>query len=153
MSNKNILSELDSVITCTEASLTTLRDCLQQQLVLFFYPKDNTPGCSKEAQAFGAAYTDFQALNTNIIGVSRDSMKSHVKFIDKFSLPYPLISDVDSALCDLFEVIKQKSMMGRTFMGIERSTFILSPRGEILNEWRKVKVKGHVDAVLEAIKK
>ena len=80
-------------------------------------------------------------------------MKSHAKFIDKFSLPYPLISDADSVLCDLFEVVKQKSMMGRTFMGIDRSTFLLSPKGNIVNEWRNVKVKGHVEAVLEVVKK
>ncbi len=153
MTHINIHTQLDNVITCTDTSLTTLRDCLQQQLVLFFYPKDNTPGCSKEAQGFAAAYADFQALNTSIIGISRDSMKSHARFIDKFSLPFPLISDADSTLCDLFEVIKQKSMMGRTFMGIERSTFLLSPEGGIISEWRKVKVKAHVDTVLEAIQK
>jgi peroxiredoxin Q/BCP len=129
-----------------------LSDYQGQHVVLYFYPKDATPGCTTESQDFRDAYAQFQALNTVLFGISRDSLKSHENFKAKQNLPFELISDQDEQLCHLFDVIKMKSMYGKQVRGIERSTFILDPQGKIIKEWRKVRVKEHVNEVLNALK-
>lgn len=121
------------------------------RVVLYFYPKDNTPGCTTEGQDFRDNYRRFRARKTRIFGVSRDSLKSHENFKAKHNFQFELISDPDEELCRLFDVIKEKNMYGRKVMGIERSTFLIDERGVLQREWRKVKVKGHVDEVLDAI--
>ena len=121
-------------------------------MVLYFYPKDNTPGCTTEGQNFRDLYAEFTALDTVILGVSRDSVKTHENFCAKQSFPFDLLSDKDESLCTLFDVIKEKNMYGRKVMGIVRSTFLIDKEGVLRQEWRGVKVPGHVDAVLEAVK-
>lgn len=120
--------------------------------VLFFYPKDNTPGCTLEGQDFRDNYAKFKKFNTEIYGISRESIKSHENFKNKQSFPFELISDPDELMCKAFDVMKLKSMYGREYMGIERSTFLVNSEGAIVCEWRKVKVKGHVEEVLEKVK-
>lgn len=138
--------------TATNGLSGQLNDYLGQYVVLYFYPKDATPGCTTEGQNFRDAYPQFQALNTQIFGISRDSLKSHENFKVKQSFPFELISDQDEHLCQLFDVIKMKSMYGKQVRGIERSTFIIDPQGKLMKEWRKVKVNGHVDEVLDTLK-
>jgi thioredoxin-dependent peroxiredoxin len=121
-----------------------------QQVVIYFYPKDSTPGCTTEGQGFRDHYAAFQAANTLIFGVSRDSLKAHENFKGKQQFPFELISDADEALCQLFEVIKLKKLYGKEYLGIERSTFLLDGDGVLRQAWRGVKVPGHVDAVLAA---
>jgi len=130
----------------------TLADCKGKNLVLYFYPRDSTPGCTTEGQDFRDRIHTFRRRNTIILGVSRDSLKSHENFKAKHALPFELLSDSDEKLCKLFDVIKEKNMYGRKVMGIERSTFLIDDKGVLRREWRKVKVPGHVDDVLEAIK-
>ncbi len=120
--------------------------------VLYFYPKDNTPGCTREGEGFRDHYAEFQALNCDIYGCSRDSLKSHENFKTKYQFPFELISDPDETLCRLFDVIKLKKNYGREYMGIERSTFLIDPALILRHEWRKVRVPGHVEAVLETLK-
>lgn len=120
-------------------------------LVLYFYPKDDTSGCTKEALAFEAQKEAFTAANAQVIGVSKDSPKSHGKFKEKYDLSLTLISDEDASLCEIFGVWAEKSMYGRKYMGIERSTFIFNKEGLMTHEWRKVKVPGHAEAVLKAV--
>ena len=131
-----------------EIDLKSLRG---QNVVLYFYPKDSTPGCTTEGQDFAASYKKFQKLNTVILGVSRDSVASHEKFKAKFDFPFDLLSDADEKACAIFDVIKEKNMYGRKVMGVERSTFLIDSDGKLRREWRKVKVKGHVDEVLAAV--
>lgn len=119
-------------------------------VVLYFYPKDDTPGCTTEGRDFAAMYPEFRALGIEVLGVSRDSLASHEKFKAKLSLPFDLVSDPDEKLCRLFDVIREKSLYGRKFMGVERSTFLIDSAGVLVREWRKVKVNGHVENVLEA---
>jgi peroxiredoxin Q/BCP len=121
-------------------------------LVLYFYPKDDTSGCTSEAKAFRDAYADYQAAGVEILGVSKDSAASHVKFRAKHDLPFHLGSDPDGAVCEAYGVWKKKSMYGREYMGIERSTFLIDRDGVLRAEWRKVKVTGHAEAVLKAAK-
>ncbi|MBT4385027.1 peroxiredoxin [Candidatus Peregrinibacteria bacterium] len=121
-------------------------------LILFFYPKDNTPGCTLEACSFRDHQSDFSDLNAVIVGVSKDSEKSHEKFVDKFNLPYELIADEDLKLVNAFGVLKEKNMFGKKYMGIERSTFLIDPNGKILQSWRKVKVLGHTKEILEELR-
>jgi peroxiredoxin Q/BCP len=123
-----------------------------RNLVIYFYPKDSTPGCTTEGQNFRDLYAQFQALDTDIFGVSRDSLRAHENFKTKQAFPFELISDTDESLCGLFDVIKLKKLYGKEHMGIERSTFLIDKTGTLRNEWRKVKVAGHADAVLEAVK-
>ena len=123
-----------------------------RKLVLYFYPKDNTPGCTTEGQDFGALYPQFQSLDCELFGISRDSLKSHENFKAKQAFPFELLSDKEETLCTLFDVIKEKNMYGKKVMGIERSTFLIDDKGVLRQEWRKVKVPGHVDEVLEAVK-
>jgi peroxiredoxin Q/BCP len=122
-----------------------------QNIVIYFYPKENTPGCTKEGEDFRDYFEDFKKNNTIILGVSRDSVASHDKFTCKYNFPFKLISDEDEKVCKLFDVIKEKNMYGRKYMGIERSTFLINHEGTLVNEWRKVKVKGHVEQVLRAL--
>ncbi len=117
-------------------------------LLLYFYPKDSTPGCTTQGQAFRDHYPALQKLNAEVLGVSRESVKSHLNFINKHGFPFDLISDPDETLCKLFDVIKEKSMYGKTYLGIERSTFIFNADGVLVEEIRKVKVNGHVEDVL-----
>ncbi len=123
-----------------------------KNVVLYFYPKDSTPGCTLEGQDFRDHIRKFRARNTIVLGVSRDSLKSHENFKAKHKFPFELLSDADEKLCRQFDVIKEKNMYGKKVMGIERSTFLIDDAGILRREWRKVKVKGHVLEVLEAIK-
>ena len=120
--------------------------------VLYFYPKDDTPGCTLEGQGFRSSQAAFKRLRVRVLGVSRDSLASHEKFRAKYSLPFDLLSDADEKLCKQFDVIKEKNMYGKKVLGIERSTFLVDAEGVLRNEWRKVKVDGHVDEVLSAAK-
>ena len=129
-----------------------LSDHLGKNLVIYFYPKDATPGCTSQGQQFRDAYADFQAANTEIVGISRDSLKSHENFKSKFSFPFELLADSEEVACKLFDVIKMKSMYGKQVRGIERSTFVVNSKGLLVQEWRKVKVDGHANLVLDFIK-
>lgn len=130
-----------------------LSDYLGKTVILYFYPKDATPGCTTEGQEFRDAYPQFQALNAVIFGISRDSLKSHENFKAKQQFPFELISDADEQLCQLFDVIKMKNMYGKQVRGIERSTFLIDPHGVLVQEWRKVSVKDHVAAVLASLQR
>ncbi len=129
-----------------------LSDLKGKNLVLYFYPKDSTPGCTREGQDFRDTIRKFRARNTVILGVSRDSLASHEKFKTNQCFPFDLLADEDETLCKLFDVIKMKNMYGKKVRGIERSTFLIDEKGTLRNEWRKVKVDGHVEEVLEAVK-
>jgi len=133
-----------------DGTILQREDVLGSPAVFFFYPRDNTPGCTREAIAFSQALSEFQKLGIRVIGISRDSLESHRKFRKKHDLTVDLGSDFDHALMSALGVWKEKSMYGKTYMGIERSTFLLDSEGVIVKDWRKVKVKGHVEAVLEA---
>ncbi|MBB3832580.1 peroxiredoxin Q/BCP [Xanthomonas arboricola] len=130
----------------------SLRDYAGKWLVLYFYPKDSTPGCTTEGLDFNALLPQFKKAGAVVLGVSRDSVKSHDNFCAKQGFTFPLISDSDEALCRAFDVIKEKNMYGKQVLGIERSTFLLSPEGHVVQAWRKVKVAGHAEAVLAAVK-
>jgi len=129
-----------------------LADLKGKWIVLYFYPKDSTPGCTTESCAFRDALPDFSAADAAIIGVSRNSVKSHARFTEKQGLNFPLLADTEEALCRAFDVLQLKKNYGREYLGIERSTFIINPEGEIAAAWRKVRVKGHVETVLETLK-
>ncbi|ACV27040.1 thioredoxin-dependent thiol peroxidase [Kangiella koreensis] len=130
----------------------SLADFKGKNLVIYFYPKDNTPGCTTEGQDFRDHYKQFQKHNTDILGVSRDSVRTHENFRKKHEFPFDLLSDADEEMCKAFDVIKLKKLYGREYMGIERSTFLIDSQGKLKQEWRKVKVKGHVEEVLETVK-
>ena len=129
-----------------------LKDLRGKKVVIYFYPKDSTPGCTTEGQDFRDLNAKFSRQNAVIFGVSRDSIASHDKFREKQDFPFDLLSDPDESLCRQFDVIKEKSLYGRKFLGIERSTFLIGEDGKLKAEWRKVKVKGHAQEVLEAVK-
>lgn len=129
-----------------------LTDYAGQWLVLYFYPKDSTPGCTTEGLDFNALLPKFKRLDAAVLGVSRDSVKSHDNFCAKQGFKFPLVSDADEKLCQAFGVIKEKNMYGRKVLGVERSTFLVAPDGRVAREWRGVKVPGHAEAVLEALK-
>lgn len=129
----------------------TLSELKNSYVVLYFYPKDNTSGCTMEGRDFSALYSQFQAQGCQVIGVSRDSLKSHQNFCAKQGFPFPLISDSDETLCRLYDVMKLKKMYGREYMGIERSTFLINPEGVVIGEWRKVKVPDHAKMVLQTL--
>ena len=130
----------------------TLADFAGHWLVLYFYPKDSTPGCTTEGLDFNALLPKFKKLNATVLGVSRDSVKSHDNFCAKQGFKFPLVSDADEALCKAFDVIHEKNMYGRKVLGVVRSTFLISPDGRIAQAWRGVKVPGHAQAVLDALK-
>lgn len=129
-----------------------LSDLKGSIVVLYFYPKDSTPGCTKEGQGFRDQYAKFRRNGAVVLGVSRDSIKSHENFKAKQGFPFELLSDADETLCNIFDVIKMKNMYGKQVRGIERSTFLIDAKGVLRQEWRKVKVDGHVDEVLAAVK-
>lgn len=130
----------------------SLKDYAGKKLVLYFYPKDDTSGCTAQACAFNDALPGFKKLKTAVLGVSRDPVKKHVKFKEKYDLTFPLLSDEDAVVLEKYGVWVEKSMYGRKYMGIERSTFIIDETGKITHEWRKVKVPGHVNEVMAALK-
>ena len=129
-----------------------LKDLRGKNVVIYFYPKDSTPGCTTEGRDFSALHGKFKGANTVILGVSRDSIASHEKFKEKQSFPFELLSDPDEKLCSKFDVIHEKTLYGRKFMGVVRSTFLIDADGKLRREWRNVKVKGHAEEVLEAAK-
>ncbi len=139
-------------LPATDEQTISLKDYKGKNLIIYFYPKDNTPGCTIESQDFRDHYKKFTRLDTEILGVSRDSIKSHENFKCKYDLPFPLLSDSDETLCNLFDVMKMKSMFGKKYMGIERSTFFIDAKGILRQEWRKVKISGHVEEVLASVK-
>lgn len=143
----------DLTVITTQNEALSLRDDLQgKNLVLYFYPKDSTPGCTTQGQNFRDTKDEFDAANTVILGCSRESIRSHTNFINKQEFNFDLVSDPDEILCNAMDVIKEKNMYGKKHMGIERSTFIFDAEGVLKHEIRKVKVKGHVDEVLELVK-
>jgi peroxiredoxin Q/BCP len=129
-----------------------LSDYKGRFLVIYFYPKDATPGCTTQGVDFRDAYKKFQALDTEIFGISRDTLKSHENFKAKFTFPFELLSDEEEKACELFGVIKMKNMYGKQVKGIERSTFVIDPDGKLIQAWRGVKVEGHIKEVLQFIK-
>lgn len=136
----------------TGGSTWKLADAKGEKLVIYFYPKDMTSGCTRESQGFRDLYPAFKRAKVRVLGISRDSLKSHDKFREKEKLPFELLSDEDEKVCKLFDVIKEKSLYGRKYMGIDRSTFLIDADGVLRREWRSVKVPGHVEEVLEAAK-
>ena len=137
-------------LPATGDKIVSLEDFQGANLVIYFYPKDSTPGCTLEGQNFRDSYDEFKESGTAILGVSRDSLKAHENFRSRQNFPFDLLSDADEMLCGQFDVIHEKNMYGRKFMGIVRSTFLLDGDGVLQKEWRKVRVKGHVDEVLDA---
>ncbi|EEH99496.1 hypothetical protein CSBG_03122 [Clostridium sp. 7_2_43FAA] len=129
-----------------------LSDYIGNKVILYFYPKDNTPGCTTEACDFRDNIDKITNQNAIVLGISKDNLNSHNKFIEKFNLPFILLSDEDKIVCELYDVIKEKNMYGKKVLGIERSTFIINEEGYLIKDFRKVKVKGHIDAVLEELK-
>ena len=140
----------DFTADATRSKKIRLKELRGQNVVLYFYPKDSTPGCTTEGRDFSALLARFRRQNVVIFGVSRDSLASHEKFRDKQGFKFDLISDPDEKLCKKFDVIHEKTLYGRKFMGVVRSTFLIDANGKLRKEWRKVKVKGHVAEVLEA---
>lgn len=134
----------------TSGKVISSKELAGRPYVLYFYPKDNTPGCTTESVDFASQYEAFREAGVEVIGVSRDSLASHEKFKAKHDLPFELIADTDEALCQRFDVIREKNMYGRKVLGVERSTFLVGADGKLVKEWRKVRVKGHVENVLEA---
>lgn len=130
----------------------SLKDYKGKKLVVYFYPKDNTPGCTLEGQDFTALYKDFTKAGADIVGVSKDSVKSHDNFCAKFGFPFTLLSDADETMCNVFGAIVEKSMYGKKYMGIDRCTFLFDEKGKLVRDWRKVSAKGHAAEVLEAVK-
>ena len=137
---------------CTGEENVDLSKLKGKKVVLYFYPKDNTPGCTTEGQNFSDLYKEFKKEGALIFGLSRESLKSHENFKAKQSFPFELISDPDEKICNQYDVIKEKSMYGRKYMGIDRSTFLIDEKGKLVQEWRKVKVTGHAQEVLDTIK-
>ncbi|TCV90090.1 peroxiredoxin [Sulfurirhabdus autotrophica] len=144
--------ESDLELPATSGKTFSLSAARGKPLVLYFYPKDNTPGCTTEAIQFRDAYNELTSLGFEVYGISRDSLKSHENFKAKFTLPYELLSDSEEKACSMFNVIKMKNLYGKQVRGIERSTFVIDADGKIAKEWRGVKVPGHVDDILAYIK-
>lgn len=139
-----------SLVISPEQTITH-HDLHGKNVVLYFYPKDNTPGCTSESKDFAKLYPEFQKANTAVFGISRDSFKSHAKFKAQYDLPFDLVCDHDQVLCHLFDVLWPKNMFGKIVNGIVRSTFLIDTKGVLRQQWRKVKVQGHAQAVLEAV--
>jgi peroxiredoxin Q/BCP len=149
-----VLNRVVADFTCpaTGGKAVQLKSLRGKKVVLYFYPKDSTPGCTTEGQEFRDLHAKFRRAGAIIFGVSRDSLASHEKFKEKLELPFELLSDSDEKVCRQFDVIREKSLYGRKFMGVERSTFLVDEKGKLRQEWRKVKVKGHAEEVLESVK-
>lgn len=141
----------DFILPATNGEMFHLRDFIGKTIVLYFYPKDCTSGCTQEGKDFAERYKKFASLNTVILGVSRDTLKLHMKFKSEQQFPFELLSDSDQKVCELYEVLKEKTMYGKRVRGIERSTFLIDKKGILRREWRKVQVLGHVQAVLKAV--
>ena len=150
---KNFEGKKCPSFSCESTGNKTLsnKDFEGKNLIIYFYPKDSTPGCTLEGQDFRDNYKKFQSLDTDILGVSRDSLKSHENFKAKQEFPFDLLSDPDEKMCKAFDVMQMKSMYGKEYMGVDRSTFLIDKKQKVVKEWRKVKVKGHVDEVLSAV--
>jgi thioredoxin-dependent peroxiredoxin len=146
------MAEVDDFAVASTDGTFRLSDHAGHPVVLYFYPKDNTPGCTTEGMQFRDLYPKFAKLGAVVAGVSRDSLKSHANFRDKMAFPFPLLSDADEALCTRFGVIKMKNMYGKKVRGIERSTFVIDRAGQLAREWRGVKVPGHAEEVLAFVK-
>ena len=142
----------DFSVAATSDQIVSLKDYRGKNLVVYFYPKDSTPGCTLEGQDFRDQLSKFKRQKTVVFGVSRDSLSSHERFREKQGFNFDLLSDPDEKLCRLFDVIREKNMYGRKVMGVERSTFLIDQQGVLRQEWRKVRVKGHVAEVLDAVK-
>lgn len=142
----------DFTLSSTGAEPFSLSGARGRNVVVYFYPRDNTSGCTREAEDFRDLHAAFRKTNTLIVGISTDTIESHHKFKNKLRLPFELLSDTGQRACKLFDVIREKSMYGRKFLGVERSTFLIDAAGELRHDWRKVKVEGHAAAVLEAVK-
>jgi len=142
----------DFKLPATGGKTVALSDFRDKHVVVYFYPRDNTPGCTLEGQDFRDQMNTFRRRNTVVLGISRDSISSHENFKAKQAFPFDLLSDAEEKVCRLFDVIREKNMYGRKVMGVERSTFLIDSKGMLRKEWRKVKVKGHVDEVLQAVK-
>ena len=149
---KNGMKIKDFPLVSTDEKKSKLKDYLGKNLILYFYPKDLTPGCTSESIEFNDNLSKIKKLKANVVGVSRDKLSLHQKFIEKHGFKFPLISDPEEKLCKSFDVIKEKSLYGRKYMGVDRSTFIIDESGKILHEWRNVKVKGHVEEVIDKLK-
>jgi peroxiredoxin Q/BCP len=145
-------STLKLPLALSGGTTVTLADFASHWLVLYFYPKDSTPGCTTEGIDFNALLPKFRKLGADVLGVSRDSVKSHDNFCAKQGFRFPLVSDGDEALCKAFDVIREKQLYGRRYIGIERSTFLIDPNSRVAQMWRGVKVPGHAQAVLDALK-
>lgn len=141
----------DFNLSATGGKRIVLKNLMGKNIVLYFYPKDCTSGCTQEGKDFAESYKKFASLNTIILGISRDSLKLHEKFKSEQQFPFELLSDVDEEVCQLYDVLKEKMMYGKKTRGIERSTFLIDKLGILRQEWRKVKVPGHVEAVLQAV--
>ncbi len=154
MTNTQILNELvtNFQLPATSGKTFQVADYIGKTLVIYFYPKDSTPGCTTQGMQFRDAYAQFQQHNAEIFGVSRDTLKSHENFKAKFSFPFELLADTEELACVLFNVIKMKNMYGKQVRGIERSTFVIDKTGKLVKEWRGVKVEGHAAEVLSFIK-
>ena len=153
MSNSLMLNQSvpDFQLPATSSKTFQLSEYAGKNVVIYFYPKDSTPGCTTQGIQFRDAYAEFQAVNTEIFGISRDSLKSHENFKAKFTFPFELLSDTEELACTLFDVIKMKNMYGKQVRGIERSTFVIGKDGKLIKEWRGVKVDGHAAEVLSFI--
>ncbi|CAN4276057.1 Bcp Peroxiredoxin [Methylophilaceae bacterium] len=145
-------SVTDFELPATSGKTFKLSDYIGKKLVIYFYPKDSTPGCTTQGMQFRDFYSEFQAANTEIVGISRDSLKSHENFKAKFSFPFELLADTEELACGIFGVMKMKNMYGKQVRGVERSTFVIDKNSILLQEWRGVKVDGHAQQVLDFIK-
>lgn len=142
----------DFTLETDEGKKITLSKLHGKKVILYFYPKDNTPGCTKEACDFRDNFTKLNSLGTEVFGISKDNQKSHTKFKEKYALPFTLLVDPNADVCEAYGVINKKSLFGKTFLGIQRSTFLIDEKGVISALWRKVKVNGHVEQILNEIK-
>jgi len=153
MENINLKNKVpDFKLEGTNNLSFTLSNFIGKYIIIYFYPKDSTPGCTNEGIDFKDNISKFKKLNVEVFGVSRDTIKSHENFKSKHNFPFELLSDPEEIACNLFGVIKMKNMYGKKVRGIERSTFLLSPEGKLINEWRGVKVNGHIKEILEVLK-
>jgi len=141
----------DIALPCTSGEECTLKEFHGKQVILYFYPKDATSGCTKEGQAFRDNYSKIKKLNAIVLGISRDTLSSHLRFKEAQQFPFDLLSDKEEKFCTAFGVIKNKKMYGKDVRGIERSTFLIDEKGKIIHEWRNVKVDGHVEEVIERL--